>query len=418
MNIKRHQYAIDFIHILMRFIPAYLFIAILLYYFDSLSAFHAVVFLPAPIISYLIRKHTRHVWSFLTLHAVMLTIYLAVISDIYYILAAVIYLIILTIVAYYRRNNENKLENTSALLLIPVVMLYIACYFTGMAMLQQICFILSVVYVLLYMLNKYLLNLERFAFNHEGMTNIPFHQITNSNNVMIGFLSGLFLVVMIVFAQVPLDRLIISLGKQFIRLLRYLISLIQFKEPEEIPEPEEEDVMIEDYPLQEPSRLMEIISEILQWVAVILMILFVVTVVLYTLYQIYQYFYLKSEETIKDKIEFLSPFVQRERMKREHKKRLGGLFGRSNNALIRRYFTRAVAANLTPDEVPDKSLTPSQLSGYILKEEDIDDLQNRKNLITGYYEKARYSDEPCTREEVRFLKKLLREKSAPDRRTH
>jgi uncharacterized MAPEG superfamily protein len=422
MSIKRQQLTIDIINILMRFIPAYLFIAILLYKLNSKSALYTLILLPAPILSYLIRKYTHHIWSFLILHGTVLALYLVLVSDLYLKTAYCIYLVILTSVAYYQKSKDNKLENTSAALLILFVMFYIICYLTGIRDLLQLCFILSIVYVLLYVVNSYLLNLEKFVFNHEGMTNIPFRQIRNSNHVMIVFLSSLFLVTMLAFSSIPLDRLLSMLGKLFLRLVRFLISLLHFEEPEDIPEPEEEEQMtVEDYPIPEPSRLMEIIQEILQWVAIILVIAFIIALIMYTLYQIYQYFYLKSEEVVKDKIEFLSPFTQKERIKRERGKIFRNVFGRSNNALMRKFFTQAVTANLKPDTKLDRSLTPSQLSNIILPipseattpfTEDIQTMEQKikKDQITEYYEKARYSNEECSKDEVQFLKKLLKEK--------
>ncbi|MDF2909091.1 MAG: hypothetical protein K0R34_4412, partial [Herbinix sp.] len=72
MSIKRQQLTIDIINTLMRFIPAYLFIAILLYKLNSKSAIYTLILLPAPILSYLIRKYTHHIWSFLILHGTVL----------------------------------------------------------------------------------------------------------------------------------------------------------------------------------------------------------------------------------------------------------------------------------------------------------------------------------------------------------
>jgi hypothetical protein len=240
---------------------------------------------------------------------------------------------------------------------------------------------------------------------------------------------------MCIFSYIPLGRLFSYLGNQFIRGLRYLFSLIRFEEPEDIPEPEEAPIIFEDYPITEPSRLMEIILDILQWVAIILVIVLLIAFILHTLYQIYRYFYLKSEDVIKDKIEFLSPFIQKERVQGEHKRILRNLFGRSNNAQIRKSFTQAVTAQLSPDTKLDKSLTPSQLSNYIfntpslasapLPEErshdqqeslisewpdDTKGMQEKQKVITKYYEKARYSNEECSKEEVRLLKRLLKNK--------
>jgi hypothetical protein len=420
MSIKRQQLMIDIINLVMRFIPAYLFIVILLNKLISKSAIYTLILLPAPILSYLIRKYTHHIWSFLILHGVALAIYLVSISDLYLKTATGIYLVILTSVSYYKKSKEKELENTSAVLLILFVIFYITCYLTGMQELLQLCFLLSIVYVLLYVVNSYLLNLEKFVFNHEGMTNIPFYQIRNSNHVMIVFLCSLFLVTMFSFSIIPLERLLSSLGRLLIRFVRYLLSFLRFEEPMDISEPEEEEQMtVEDYPIPEPSRLMEIIQEIFQWLATILVIVSIIALIMYSLYQIYQYFYRTSEEEGKDKIEFLSPFTQKERIKRERGKMFRKLLGRSNNAQIRKFYAQAISASLTLDTRPDKSLTPTELSSFIVPDpaEAADPLaeevqvmkpKHKQKQITEFYEKARYSNEECSKEEVQFFKKLLK----------
>jgi hypothetical protein len=131
--------------------------------------------------------------------------------------------------------------------------------------------------------------------------------------------------------------------------------------------------------------------------------------------------------------------MQKERAKRAPKKILRDLFGHSNNALIRKYFSRAVRVGLTPDKEFDQSLTPYELSEYIQTQpisesvtnmlhsdqefipseedanhEEMQNTQNVKMQITEHYEKARYSNEECTKEEVLFVKKLLNKSKPSD----
>jgi hypothetical protein len=419
----------------MSFIPAYLFISVLLYQLDFNSEVYTLFLLPAPVISYFIRRYSHYIWSFLLMHGALIAIYLVFTSNVYRFAAFSIYLIILTAMAYYKKHNVRELTNTTLVLLIPFVLLYIGCYLAKIAEMMQLCFILTIVFVLLYLLNMYLINMEKFVNNHEDMINIPFHQIRNSNNVLIVFLSSLFLICMLTFSLIPIDQFLSALGKLMVRFLRFLVSLLSFDEPEEPMEVEEEQAaaVAEDFPIMEPSYLMEIISKILQWVTTFLVIGFVIALILYFLYQIYQYFYLKSEDvTAKDKVEFLSPFVLKEQAKQEPKKGLRNLFGRSNNTLIRKYFIRAVNISRDPQKKLNQSLTPTQLSDYILTKpipepiadliptqqkdslskevdggEEIRNNLNAKKLITDYYEKARYSNEECTKEEVQLVKKLL-----------
>ncbi len=421
MNIKRHQLTIDIITIVMHFIPVYLFTVIVLYKFTSYSPLKSLILLPTPILSYLIKRYTHHIWSFLILHAAMAVIYFTLVSDSYLRIAIGIYLVILTIRAYYTKNPKKEQEKPSPVLLILFVIFYIACYLLHIPELFSLCFSLSIVYTLLYIVNRYLLNLETFVDFHKEVTNIPFRQIKNTNNVLMVFLNCLFLVTMLLFSLLPLGGVLTTLRKVLVGILRYLFSLFSFKESENIlpPEVSEYPLAMEDLPVTEPSRFMELIMAVLQWVMIIFVIALVVALLVYALYQIYQYFYLKSEDEVKDTIEFLSPFSSKERVKREPKKSIRGLFGRSNNAQIRKHFTLAVTSSLTPNTKLEKSLTPSELSSVILSssskpsaplEEEGQALEqiDRKKQITEYYEKARYSNEECSKDEVLRLKKLLR----------
>lgn len=421
MNLKHNRLAIDIFNTIMQFIPVYLFITILLYNIDSLSSLHTLILLPIPFISYLIKKHTRHIWSFLALHGLLLTIYLSLVSDLYLKIAAVIYLLLLTITAYYYRQKGRRAENTPAVLIALFILFYLACHLSGMNNLLQLCFVLSLVFVILYNTNQYLLNLERFALNHEGLAGIPFGQIRNSSHIMIGVLNGFLVLTMLLFSLLPLNQVFSAIGKLFLRLLRFLASLLHFKESEDTPEPIEESIFIEDLPITERSRFMEIILEFLQWTVVILAIVIILALILYALYQFYQYFYMEGEKEVRDKIEFLSPFTRKERSQREHHKPIPALFGRSNNARIRKYFARAVTSSLSSRLTPDKSLTPSQLASIILPDppqtssassrESLSMVQAAKRKqLTEYYEKARYSMEECSREEVLSTKQLLKER--------
>jgi hypothetical protein len=55
-------------------------------------------------------------------------------------------------------------------------------------------------------------------------------------------------------------------------------------------------------------------------------------------------------------------------------------------------------------------MTPSQLSEFAIltSEEKTSEEEEKRKLVTGYYEKARYSNEVCTKEEVQLVKKMLK----------
>lgn len=58
-----------------------------------------------------------------------------------------------------------------------------------------------------------------------------------------------------------------------------------------------------------------------------------------------------------------------------------------------------------------KTLTPTQLSEYALtgiQPENSAANMEKKKLLTSYYEKARYSNQQCSKEEVETVKRIIK----------
>ncbi len=418
MNFKRQQLIIDLLRILMHFMIAYLFITVILYLFIEDAALYVLFLLPAPFLSYAINRYTKHIWSFLLLHAALLALYGITSRHLFLVILNTAYLVWLASSSFYLRQKkpgqERILMQTAAV--FPV--LYLLCHLAKMPKLQPLCFAFTIVFILLNVLRNYLMNLSQFARNHEDIRNMPFQQIRNSNHVLMAFLCGLFLAAMLLFSRFPLGSVLSYTGTMLKELLRFLLSLIRFSEAEEAPppEPETKPEVPDDFglPPAESSPIMELIAEILQRIVLVLAAAGIVALLLYSLYRLYRYFYLKSEGGVaKDEVEFISPYIKRDRAKREKKTARRWLFGRSNNQIIRKSFAQAVSANTKGEKKLAVSMTPSQLSEYALGKTKLspsasEDERKKKELLTSYYEKARYSDEECTKSEVKQVKELLK----------
>ena len=81
--------------------------------------------------------------------------------------------------------------------------------------------------------------------------------------------------------------------------------------------------------------------------------------------------------------------------------------------MIRKSFAKAVSVNTKGNKALSASLTPSQLSEYAIGQTRISsslsaEEDRKKELLTSFYEKARYSDQECTRDEVKQVKEILK----------
>jgi hypothetical protein len=414
---------IDIINIFMRFLAAYTMIGIAILFTarDTASVINTFILLPAPIISYLIGKYVKHIWSFLVLHIIMIAIYAYTSHNGFLIAFYMIYLILLTIVGLNNRLREENTHktNTSLILLSIFPAMYLVNHYLGITELDSLIFILVTLFILLYFLNMYLINFERFFQNHSNMSNVPMKQIKNTNHILVLFFGSICVIVMLFFTTLPLKGLLSVIGSLLLGLLRAFFSLFPDKEKEAAPldniKPETGAPPLGLMDAKEPSLIFQYIQNILLGLFTIALIAGVIALILYGLYRIYQRFYGKKINNFRDITEFISPFDKRENVSKEGSRtvlnRFFGIFGRSNNDKIRRLLYNAVLSQKR-NEDPPKNLTPMQLSEYALTGQNgltagIIDSEKVKQLAL-YYEKARYSKEECTKEEVLLVKNIIK----------
>lgn len=413
MNYKQNRLTIDIINILLRFMIAYSIIVVLLSKVDPFSMLRTLCLFPAAVLSYMVSQHAKHLWSFLALHLIMLVIYTFTAPNIFIGATYGFYLLIISIYAYYQKQKTDKLENTSLVFLIIFFILYLISNYFKLPKITFLVFVVAIMYILLYILNMYFLNFNAFLKNNDGVNNLPYQQIKTTSNTLIAFLLSLFFFVMILFAKLPMENLLKSVGKLMLGILSAFFSLFHGSSGENIVESApQQDNFMESFKTAEPSKLMEIINSIIMWALTILLIIAVIAGLLYILYKLYQYFYAKNTNKMTDKIEFISPFIKKEHLKKvASQNKFRNLFSRTNNDIIRKYFYKSViSSDKLPTELP-KDSTPSQLTYYVFGEDENSDSSTdakRREQLTLFYEKARYSNEVCSKEEVSTVKNILK----------
>jgi hypothetical protein len=228
---------------------------------------------------------------------------------------------------------------------------------------------------------------------------------------------------MILLSNISFNGLVNAIWKMIKFLIaafvRFLNSLAD-EEAEPMMEEEEKEIINDDMRMEEvagePSEFMLLLSEILYYAAVIVMISAIIALVIYSLYRLYRYFYQKKFSVSKEEeIEFISPF-QKENMsiyenRKTSKRKFFAIFTKTNNEKIRKHYYKAIVNHAKSEEVLPY-LAPIQLSKYaftsdnpIIKETSD---PKKETELTNLYEKARYSDEECSKAEVQSVKNLLK----------
>lgn len=435
MNYKLRLLIVDMLDILVKFIVIYSILTTLLYQIDNLAAFYNLGLLPVPFLSYIIKNKTKHIWSFVLLHIAIIPLYIFTIFNSYVVTLFCIYIVATAFFSYYSKHKNVKSATNNFFLLMSFVVMYIGAATYESAYLELFILRMAIIFTILSIIRMYLLNFTNYFKSHGDIKNIPFSQIKNANNTLIIFLIGLILVIMFLFSQLHLQGSLLSLVRNIAKYLRRLIAFIRGKKviSDELPIEELEEVT-EYPPLPEPSLLSEIISKIIIVIFYIFSIALILSCIAYLIYKIYQFFYKNNINNSTDRVEFLSPFTKKEAARKATHKSNTKLFGRSNNVLIRKHFYKAVTSSVKNNDNINKELTPTELAQLV--KFDNDSIANRNNidapielahlnefeknnvdhsntaenrrLLTTYYEKARYSNDECSKEDVKLIKNLVK----------
>ncbi len=422
MNNRYYHIIIDLINILLHFLASYVLIGfvVLLATKDTASVYRSLLLLPAPIISYLIGIHCKHIWSFLALHFVTAAVYIFISHNVFVTAIYIIYLSLLTIVSLNNKLKEEKSGNANSPLLLLSVFaaVYLLQNYLGTTDLNGLIFILAVLFILLYLLNMYLINFEGYFQKHAGMSNIPIKQMKLTNHILILFFISLCVIVMLFFTRLPLKELLSVAGGLLLSLLRAFFSLFSSNQESDLPMESQRTEpltpftdLMDDQP---PSLIWQYIQNILTVLFTAALIAGAIALVLYGLYRLYQRFHKLKNNNFRDRTEFISPFDKKEGVPKNPFKASGKkffhIFGRSYNDKIRKHFYKAVISGSKARKIP-ANLTPRQLSEYAFTGKNslsgIDSDKEKAELLAAYYEKARYGKEECTKEELLAVKNIL-----------
>ena len=419
MNNRIYHVTIDILNHIMSFIVVYAIMGTVLLFFQISNLWVlALIPLTGLLLSYIIRNQLKHIWSFLLIHLfLIITVFLLSPSLLTKILFSV-YMLFITIYGLAQRLKEENLrrKNSSPSLLFLFLLLILLNTQLQLIYLDTFLFQMTLLFIVFYFINSYLINFEQYFSLQQETSNVPFRQIKAANHTFIIFFLGIALVCMVSFTKLPVGRFVSLLINGGLSFLRWIFSFIRNSDNNVLPLDEERpNYTMDDYDFEEPlttSPLMEYIQKILTVILAILTVAALIALLSYAVYKLYQAFYQDKRNLLQDNTEFLSPFDKREKLKRNvHNTRKRSSFLHWNQTYsdkIRKAFYKAVLSNKT-SSLPDTSATPLELSAYILSVKNLekDVLKNNAEVIAYYYEKARYAKEECNKEDLLELKKLI-----------
>ena len=311
----------------------------------------------------------------------------------------------------------ENLELWAVFVLIPFLL--IAWIVKAEAFVYDVCVWGVLCFFWFHYLNAYLANQQKYILKNTQTTGeLARNEITRTGKkAMVPFL-GIGSLLLMMGGNVYKGNLLQDIGMIFYRLLGWILSFFQtdyVKEEEEIqvlitptPEVQPTEFVVEEakeLPLW-LQNLIRLLQEIGDWLLEILAYVFILGIVFLVCYLVWKAFYRSSRRRV-DEREYEKLVGTKEKMAREKKKfHVGNFLWKNNNEKVRKIFLQYIKKYEEDHAITKQEKTATQLTGLVIEERKYGAEQ-----LLPYYQKARYSGEQLTGQEVERCKKIVEAQS-------
>ncbi|MDE6760461.1 MAG: hypothetical protein K2J90_07195 [Lachnospiraceae bacterium] len=300
-------------------------------------------------------------------------------------------------------NTDQPYTEVPWYLFFFVAVLYIAALGFQQVQLADYVYYIGILLLMLHFIRYFIYGVSCLFSQSEHTTTMPTKKIMLTNSVLFGFLLLAFLLLAFFARIFELDQLLYVIGDFLIKLFQTVIRLILYlaavlrllfssdnSTDDTAKEKEELSQAIQKLP-PEPSLFAKILTTVIE--------LAVIIFIIYLLYRIISYFISLLLTRYASDSDIIVPCIQKKETVKKKKNNASAL------SKLKEYFDTGYAAkirhayrikiNSYKDSVYEKNDAPKDIAQKVLKvyDEDISEL-------TEVYEKARYSNEEITYEDV------------------
>ena len=274
---------------------------------------------------------------------------------------------------------------------------------------QKLIYWVTFVWLTNFLLYLNLKSLNSYLYSRRGIANLPGKQIISTNRTLMIVFSVFALLIMLVVPLIPLDHIVSSIGIAIRDFLRWVFSHFSSEEETVV------ETVAESLASSGQSSMFGEAKPTPAWLKMLYDILFgLITFIVstsalvgigYAILMLIHRFY-KPTAAAGDTQEFIEEETESSFIQNFEKKDREPLFSQlfHPNAAIRKRFKKQIqkgnAGNKKTGSTIPVSLTPKELEEYAGLSDD-----EHTRLLHTLYEKARYSKEGCTKEDVASLKK-------------
>lgn len=317
-------------------------------------------------------------------------------------------LIILTFVLRLRHKEEHLAHNLPLPWLVIPVLIHILCLSAGMESALPWILVSALLVILIRYINDYLINYIAFLEEVRDASEVPMGQISSTSSWLLTLFFTLAGVLMTLSCFLPLNNLLPVVGNYLLAGIKFLLRLIgrlfgNHSETSGEFAPESTDPNLSGLAAggNETSPFWELMEKIIMVVLLVGAVIGGIALLLYAILQLVKAFYNRTALQT-DKVEFLNPFDQAEKLERTHTTDSfwERVFGTSPEQRIRKFWYRTIRHRVPSASAP---MTPAELVDHMTHDREE---QAQAAELNRFYERARYSNHPSTKEEAAAAKQL------------
>lgn len=366
--------------------------------------------IPVTIAAYFARRVIKSVGLFIAVHGLFLVgaVFVGGSDNESFVITLVTLVICLVSFAFRKRRDETGREKIP----IAIVAIFLAECYTGYAsnnsMVMEFAVWFAVAYVIVYMLYMNALRLEELCFMNSGTANFPRKRIYGTNIVIMTFASVAVFIGMAAFYSGPMGNIFVIMKNAFLRFLGWLLSLLlkddgsdssQIATELMIPESTTED-STERQIQDPPGALKDFLNALLILIAIVIIIVAVIFIIKAVRKALAYVGNMRSTEA--DIIEAVDDDTA-ETVETVRKSRNNDISDTDLNLKVRKLYRKRVKSVKKVKGEPADTALPKDITQMFAEGEAAD-------TVTEIYEKARYSNETVTKEEVEAVKNVTAKK--------
>ena len=367
------------------------------------------------ILFFIYRIKCNNFFAFLLFHAFTSGVFILLFSDKEARILTAIFVLGMAAASVYKRlsGEWEEICPPPAAYLVFFVM-YLAAMQGKRQAAMQICFFEAFLFLILFFAYRNISGTTAFLKTNDSIKNLPAGQLKYLNRMMLGFFIFFLTAGMFFVPYLPVGTLFNGIGELLRLLIRGLILFILWladrKEPETGLLEQNTESSVTFAEAGETSALAQVLGQIFLTAFTALLAAGILYFAGRLLYKMYQRFYDQHRETT-DESEFLwkTPVhkerIARKRQKTEHVAPIG------INQKIRRLYKKRIQRQFGTKSVMQPAWTPTEWESALRQAQEEPETAKLEKQIQArivLYEKARYSQHECEKQELEIMKQNLK----------